>query len=362
MALFPNIFSGGFPGGGGGGGASEADQVSYDNTTSGLSAQNVQAMGDELASLLSGQADLISNLPGAVSPRTVTIGASGSHTISNGNASLAVENGAFVSTVNIVRNNTPANPVTITFPIANTITKAGQTFVFKVSEDQTGTVSFVPAQGGTIEGLAFDAATPTRAVGPGSLVTIVVLRNDGDAPEMSAEGEIVGQVIKRVIHPGSGGWAPRASNGATIAVLQGSEGELSNRGFAFSQTTSQAIDRIVRLPTDFPATSSVRVSFLFNTTNTSGNNVVWNIQRRRMNLTLDWDTTAHTYTTGQKVATVAAPTVAGRHSLVSVTFSSSELDGAVAGEAINFRIERAANTDVNAAVIVPEHTILIEEV
>jgi hypothetical protein len=59
---------------------------------------------------------------------------------------------------------------------------------------------------------------------------------------------------------------------------------------------------------------------------------------------------------------VAAPTVAGRHSLVSVTFGPSELDGAVAGEAINFRIERDADTNVNAAVIVPEHTILIEEV
>jgi hypothetical protein len=36
-------------GGGGGGGASSADKVSYDNTTSGLSATNVQAAIDEVA-------------------------------------------------------------------------------------------------------------------------------------------------------------------------------------------------------------------------------------------------------------------------------------------------------------------------
>lgn len=359
IPFFPVIYG---SGAGGGGGPTSAAQVSYDNSLSGFSADDVQDALDEVAGVLDNQGDLIANLPASVGPTAVVVGQTGSHTVAAEDAELVALNGQLVKKINIVRNDTPASPVTITLPISDTITRAGETFCFKVADDQTGVVSFVPEEGGTIEGLAHDASVPVRASAAGSLVTIVVLRNVGDAPEMSAEGEIAGTVVKRVLHPGCGGWSPRATDGAVLGSLQGSQTELSNRGYTFSQTTDQAIDRLVPFPSDLPASASIRVSFLFNTTNTSGGDVVWKVQLRRMNLAEDWDTTAHTYSSFQKSATVAAPTTAGAHSLVSVTFSSSELDGAVGGEVVNFRIERDADTNVNALVLVPEHSILIEEV
>lgn len=370
-------------GGGGGGGPTSSDQVSHVPTELAVEGDTVKEQLDSIDTILSQQGVLNEGFVGAVSEDAPVIGQDGTHTVTAADAALFVSDGVLQSRINIILNDTPADPVVVTFPISELVTATGRIFPFKVHEEQTGAVSFVPAEGGVINGRAFDASPATLADGPGSLVTVTVEDNPGDAPVMSADGatrdavttnrpttfaaavtftgSVSGVVRKRVLHPGCGGWSPRATNGAVLGSLQGSQTELSNRGFTFSQTTDQAIDRLVPFPSDLPGSASIKVSFLFSTTDTGGGNVVWNIQLRRMNLAEDWDSDSHTYSSFQKVATVAAPTTAGRHSLVSVTFSSSELDSAVAGEIVNFRIERDADTNVNQPVLVPEHSILIEE-
>jgi hypothetical protein len=154
-------------------------------------------------------------------------------------------------------------------------------------------------------------------------------------------------------------FVPPATNGAAPGTLVGGAGEYSLQGFAFDKTTDESIDGIFRVPTWFPASTGVNVKFCFHSTTTAGGNAVWLAAFRRINTTEDWDTTNHSYST--QTATVAASTTAGAMAYVSIAFSSAQIDSFVAGELVNLRITRDADTNVDADCIVPVASIMVEE-
>jgi hypothetical protein len=188
--------------------------------------------------------------------------------------------------------------------------------------------------------------------------TDLAVANGGTGASDAAAARVALGLANRVLAQAID-FVPPATNGAAPTTLVGGAGEYSMQGFAFDKTTDESISGMFRVPTWFPASTGVNVKFCFHTTDTGGGNAVWLAAFRRVDTAEDWDTTNHSYST--QSATVAAPTTAGRVAYVSIAFSSAQIDSFVAGELVNLRITRDADTNVNADCVVVEASVIVEE-
>jgi hypothetical protein len=159
----------------------EADEVAYDHTSSGLSANTVQEALDEL----DGRADATITSIDFDGPEI-----EGDTTVTAAHRSIRLASGAFKQvTTRIKHASNPATAIEVTLPIDSAVTEPDSWFYFYVDEEQTGAVTFVPEEDGTLNEKAFDHATPVQAVGAGSFVAVYVKTNAASNPDMVATGD-----------------------------------------------------------------------------------------------------------------------------------------------------------------------------
>jgi hypothetical protein len=178
------------------------------------------------------------------------------------------------------------------------------------------------------------------------VVTVTVLRNDGDNPVMLAVGAIdsaaaaAGSVISdrlRGVPPATLAAAPATLTGASTPAEQ------SFQTWDFDPSTIEYMDFPFVAPTWYGG-EGLRLKGAFVSAATSGN-VIWAAAIRRCNSGEDLDTTAFDYTTNDITTTVATSGTAGQPAYFSISWTNAQVDSLAGGELANLRVWRVA-TDV----------------
>jgi hypothetical protein len=137
---------------------------------------------------------------------------------------------------------------------------------------------------------------------------------------------------------------PPASLNASLGVTVGASSPAENYPYAlFDPSTDWYLDwAILRMPSNFAATTGITLKIKWGTSVASGN-VVWRAALLRVTTSVDLDTTAKTYSFTSAAAT-AAPGTIGQTAETDLAITNANMDSVTTGDFFLLRFGRFAST------------------
>jgi hypothetical protein len=159
---------------------------------------------------------------------------------------------------------------------------------------------------------------------------------------------------------------PPQASGATFGVITGASTPAESlQVFTFADGATSYVDAECVLDATLPASTGVDLKFCLASTAAS-NNILIDGAVRRLDSSVDLDTTSFTYTTNAQAATVAASATVGKLTCSTIGFSSgTNMNSAAAGDSINLRIWRdgsgGGDTNTGSAQLLAQSLVLQEQ-